>query len=341
MNTAAPIVRWYFRRGDANVPLIAADELPSGLHPDDFPRALADAEAAKLQFVGKLTACPEAQQYSTASVPSRISHAFKASSRKRLQQSISNGKSIGYNQPTRSAQPSIDGPALRRLPPSGQEPDLSRKQFCSHWIRTGECDFMQQGCIYKHVMPGLATLKTIGFQKTPSWYQQAGARTRPNCPREEAAKPSSQHSFKSNREPISESAAHFESRSSSTESNAGRRCVVKKAEDSITDVLTGASQDRDNVPMEPFAQRLTVSRRQSLCSESEQEMWILNQKAPPLVPDARPAVQNHHMDSLDTLSLTKDELELYPSNVLHSNFCRLQSTQRTTSPESAMEPNIR
>ncbi|KAL8720517.1 MAG: hypothetical protein Q9225_002639 [Loekoesia sp. 1 TL-2023] len=45
-----------------------------------------------------------------------------------------------------------------------------KKVYCSHWIRTGECDFTQQGCLYKHEMPDDDTLKAIGIRALPAWY---------------------------------------------------------------------------------------------------------------------------------------------------------------------------
>ncbi|KAL9585580.1 MAG: hypothetical protein Q9212_001440 [Teloschistes hypoglaucus] len=45
-----------------------------------------------------------------------------------------------------------------------------KKIYCTHWIRTGECDFIQQGCLYKHEMPDGATLKAIGYHALPPWY---------------------------------------------------------------------------------------------------------------------------------------------------------------------------
>ena len=45
------------------------------------------------------------------------------------------------------------------------------KVYCMHWIRTGECAFVAQGgCKYKHVMPDLPTLLTLGLRKTPTWW---------------------------------------------------------------------------------------------------------------------------------------------------------------------------
>ncbi|KAL9059163.1 MAG: hypothetical protein Q9162_001381 [Coniocarpon cinnabarinum] len=71
------------------------------------------------------------------------------------------------------------GPTSHRpFPPSGREPDASRKVYCTHWIRTGECDYIQQGCYYKHEMPGRRTLQEIGFRKVPRWWQEQIAATK-------------------------------------------------------------------------------------------------------------------------------------------------------------------
>ena len=50
---------------------------------------------------------------------------------------------------------------------------LGKKVYCTHWIRTGECDFMQQGCMFKHVIPDLATLLTLGYRSYPRWFREA------------------------------------------------------------------------------------------------------------------------------------------------------------------------
>jgi len=63
----------------------------------------------------------------------------------------------------------------RPLPPSGAEPDQGKKEYCTYWIRTGECDYTQQGCLFKHEMPDRATLETIGFRSLPKWWQEKTA----------------------------------------------------------------------------------------------------------------------------------------------------------------------
>ncbi|KAK1089166.1 hypothetical protein LTR33_000197, partial [Friedmanniomyces endolithicus] len=64
-------------------------------------------------------------------------------------------------------------------PPSGTLPDAEKKEFCTHWIRTGECDYTQQGCMYKHEMPNQGTLERMGFRGLPRWWtERMGGRGR-------------------------------------------------------------------------------------------------------------------------------------------------------------------
>lgn len=47
------------------------------------------------------------------------------------------------------------------------------KQYCSYWLRHGECDYSQQGCLYRHDMPlDLPTLQRLGFRDIPRWYRE-------------------------------------------------------------------------------------------------------------------------------------------------------------------------
>lgn len=56
--------------------------------------------------------------------------------------------------------------STRRVP-------LGKKVYCSHWMSTGECDYAQQGCLYKHEMPtDLELLNQLGFQDIPKWYRE-------------------------------------------------------------------------------------------------------------------------------------------------------------------------
>jgi hypothetical protein len=62
-----------------------------------------------------------------------------------------------------------------RLSPSGIKPDPSKKEYCTHWIKTGDCAFMAQGCLYKHEMPSPQKLREIGFNAVPRWWKEKTA----------------------------------------------------------------------------------------------------------------------------------------------------------------------
>lgn len=49
---------------------------------------------------------------------------------------------------------------------------LGTKVYCTHWMRTGECDFTQQGCMFLHAMPDLDTLELLGFRSYPRWFRE-------------------------------------------------------------------------------------------------------------------------------------------------------------------------
>ena len=66
--------------------------------------------------------------------------------------------------------------ALKISRTSASSPRNSSEQgdkiYCSYWIRSGECDYTQQGCRYKHEMPDKQTLASIGFRTVPRWWQE-------------------------------------------------------------------------------------------------------------------------------------------------------------------------
>ncbi|KAJ5777907.1 hypothetical protein N7520_001153 [Penicillium odoratum] len=50
---------------------------------------------------------------------------------------------------------------------------IHRKKYCSYWIRHGECDYQQQGCLYKHEMPVEPRLiEELGLRDIPRWYRE-------------------------------------------------------------------------------------------------------------------------------------------------------------------------
>jgi hypothetical protein len=72
--------------------------------------------------------------------------------------------------------------AARPPPPSRVIPDPDRKVYCTHWVRTGECDYTQQGCKYKHEMPDKRVLEVIGIRRTPPWWIEESLRQRRVAP---------------------------------------------------------------------------------------------------------------------------------------------------------------
>ncbi|KAJ5659613.1 hypothetical protein N7507_006064 [Penicillium longicatenatum] len=54
-----------------------------------------------------------------------------------------------------------------------QDQGLNRKKYCSYWIRHGECDYLQQGCMFKHEMPLEPRLiEELGLRDIPRWYRE-------------------------------------------------------------------------------------------------------------------------------------------------------------------------
>ncbi|KIW89586.1 uncharacterized protein Z519_09742 [Cladophialophora bantiana CBS 173.52] len=57
--------------------------------------------------------------------------------------------------------------------PDPEMPPVGQKVYCSYWLRNGECNFAQQGCMFKHVMPlKLEVLEVLGFRDLPDWYRK-------------------------------------------------------------------------------------------------------------------------------------------------------------------------
>ena len=47
---------------------------------------------------------------------------------------------------------------------------MGKKVYCTYWIQTGNCNYMQEGCKYKHEIPkDEETRRAIGFREFPTW----------------------------------------------------------------------------------------------------------------------------------------------------------------------------
>ncbi|KAF9630078.1 Zinc finger CCCH-type protein [Lasiodiplodia theobromae] len=169
---------WFIQRDNgAYVPVIPVDELPPDIDLEEAPRCLNMDDAQGMKFLGKLAF--SGQTYSLA---------HRTCSQTGLRPLILGSTTLPREAPADDAhgRPHSDAKTLkaltssspvsttitRPLPPSGREPDHSKKEYCTYWIRTGECDFTQQGCLFKHEMPDLKTLREkIGISSVPHWYQ--------------------------------------------------------------------------------------------------------------------------------------------------------------------------
>ncbi|KAL6721470.1 hypothetical protein ACLMJK_000573 [Lecanora helva] len=51
---------------------------------------------------------------------------------------------------------------------------IGRKEYCMKWVTSGECNYLQQGCKYKHEIPSdPETRARIGIRKTPEWVRES------------------------------------------------------------------------------------------------------------------------------------------------------------------------
>jgi hypothetical protein len=63
-----------------------------------------------------------------------------------------------------------------RIPtPSGLEPDQSKKEYCTYWIKCGDCAYTSYNCKFKHDMPSRVKLRELGFRDFPQWWKDKSA----------------------------------------------------------------------------------------------------------------------------------------------------------------------
>ncbi|EED17712.1 conserved hypothetical protein [Talaromyces stipitatus ATCC 10500] len=135
------------RENDTIVPLIALDELPVEITINGIPRQLGMADTGGMTSVGK--------------VPSRgVVYVVTGVSK---DSGSPEGKNDRFGK----------GRGRYGDKKHGGQTSQGQKEYCSYWIRHGECMFQQQGCIYKHVMPmDPETMKKVGLNDIPPWYQK-------------------------------------------------------------------------------------------------------------------------------------------------------------------------
>ena len=103
----------------------------------------------------------------TATTWRRVDDAASAKSQEIIDNIIAQGSLSSAHKPETALR-------ISRAPSSSPKSSFEQKDkiYCSYWIRSGECDYTQQGCRYKHEMPDKATLASIGFRTVPRWWQE-------------------------------------------------------------------------------------------------------------------------------------------------------------------------
>ncbi|KAF2861295.1 hypothetical protein K470DRAFT_269922 [Piedraia hortae CBS 480.64] len=147
------------------VPLIPADEFPLGVQLQGVPRMVRLSHTIGMQYAGGLP---------TLGMPfdlEGMEHEWH------LPPGMAPPLPTPQSSPIKRPSP-VTTLLKPGLPPSGTQPDQNKKEYCTYWIRTGECDYMQQGCLYKHEMPDKATLDKIGFRSVPRWWREQEAESR-------------------------------------------------------------------------------------------------------------------------------------------------------------------
>ncbi|KKK19456.1 hypothetical protein P175DRAFT_0489445 [Aspergillus ochraceoroseus IBT 24754] len=176
------------------VPLISVDELPAHLSIRGAPRVLSPNETQGMTSLGTLS--PRAQFYTVegaAAATTRPPSSNAANHRSRnhdlqsslmrlladenipanqrlalhalLQQGMPQNHHTHTSQATGWLVPNSGGGSANGSP--------RQKEYCSYWIRHGECDYQQQGCLYKHEMPhDPSMLEKLGLRDIPRWYRE-------------------------------------------------------------------------------------------------------------------------------------------------------------------------
>ncbi|KAJ5544736.1 Zinc finger CCCH-type [Penicillium sp. DV-2018c] len=172
-------------------PLIALDELPTGISVCGVSRTLTAGETQGMTSCGLAAQRPE--NWVIDGVPQPSPNEQATETQQLMLQVMTNAKvpeeirnsarKILCNEVDRLGAPTGDGhassngmsseaPAFQVGMNSGNR-NAPKKEYCSYWLRHGECDYAQQGCLYKHHVPtDLATLHWLGLRDIPRWYRE-------------------------------------------------------------------------------------------------------------------------------------------------------------------------
>jgi len=167
------------------VPLVPADELPFNVRLQGVPRVLQWEQTYGMQHVGSAPYTgltfqlvnDIGVQHDGSQTPTSTYGHYRSQPRTSIQPAAINETQSIIDAICSSAAGAAEAARLGYVPkaeppslPSGCPPDQDKKKYCTYWIRNGECDYTQQGCLYRHEMPDKETLENIGFRTVPRWW---------------------------------------------------------------------------------------------------------------------------------------------------------------------------
>lgn len=197
------------RQNGTMVPLIALDELPATVSLRGVPRTLSPYDIAGMTGLGTVESHhrqyvvdgpkqglqPEQNspkdglflsKYADAAANHDLGSSFGGLERQsHAASSTAHGpysKAYGIKEMRPTIPSSLNTASVRTTEAVGRPltiEDLARnpapgvKEYCSYWLRHGECDYAQQGCLYRHEMPlDPPTLAKLGLRDIPRWYRE-------------------------------------------------------------------------------------------------------------------------------------------------------------------------
>ncbi|KAG9946334.1 hypothetical protein KCU85_g6676, partial [Aureobasidium melanogenum] len=204
-STLAPTLKFFIERNDGSlVPLVPVDELPDDVRLVGVPLSLSTFQAQDMLFLGhdssvgrkfshagaigiRETVAHSLVAMRSAPQPGVAPHSHQVTQHIHTQPLPAPASTFGSTPKPLSLSKSKPPYNEHPLPPSGVEPDPSKKIYCTYWIQNqGQCGFTQQGCMYKHEIPeDKETLESIGLKSVPAWWRKEQARKKSRAKRSE------------------------------------------------------------------------------------------------------------------------------------------------------------
>ncbi|EKV07282.1 Zinc finger, CCCH-type [Penicillium digitatum] len=178
-------------------PLVAVDELPSNVTIRGVSRTLNAGETQGMTSCGLATQRSESWSVDGVTQSSEreagkeplpdmhslllqvitnknVPEPMRASAQAILFQGIDSPRGLGgQGTPANGLSPVASTYYVKNPQMGNKHAPSSKKEYCSYWIRHGECDYSQQGCLYKHEMPTeFHMIEKLGLRDIPRWYRE-------------------------------------------------------------------------------------------------------------------------------------------------------------------------